>query len=171
VPSVDPHQFDPLIHASAGRWGRFYKVLVPEDVVRGIINAESAFNTNAVRTEPDGRVSRGLMQVLEDTARALGLEDPKRLHDPLIGIDYGVKLFAKLLSQYQGDTAKAVSAFNAGRPRYTDVGAYANQAYIDKVLAFAGRAAAAVPPALLLVVGVLLLTLWFTRRGHRDAAT
>ena len=47
--------------------------LVPEALIKGIIAKESGFNPKAYKAEPHiGDASRGLMQVLNRTAKALG---------------------------------------------------------------------------------------------------
>jgi soluble lytic murein transglycosylase-like protein len=122
-----------LIAASADRWGRYYRVSVPQLAVAAIILTESSGNPAAVRKEPDGRTSRGLMQVLEGTARELGLVDATRLHDPAIGIDYGVRYFAKQLARYGGNLLKAVAAYNAGTAYQLSTGGFKNQSYVNKV--------------------------------------
>jgi soluble lytic murein transglycosylase-like protein len=64
----------------------------PVDVM-AIIDIESGFNPNAVRTEARlNDASRGLMQILLSTARDRGFSgDPARLLDPEINIRYGMR--------------------------------------------------------------------------------
>lgn len=104
------------------------------DLVLAIIATESSGDPGAVHTEPDGRVSRGLMQMLEGTARDLGLLDPNRLHDPDVSVSLGAEYLARQLDRYQGNTAAAVAAYNAGSARFTESEQFVNQRYVDRVL-------------------------------------
>lgn len=136
-----------LVQLSAARWGATYGVTVPVDVLVAMVQTESSGNTNAKRTEPDGRISRGLLQVLEGTARGMGLANPTRLHEPAVGIDYGVRYFASQLKRYGGVVSHAVAAYNAGSVRFTTGEKYRNQGYVDKVNGWLRRLGGAVEPA------------------------
>jgi soluble lytic murein transglycosylase-like protein len=57
-----------------------------------------------------GAGALGIMQLMPSTAAGLGV-DPT---DPLQNIQGGVKLLAQLLNQFNGDTALALAAYNAG---------------------------------------------------------
>lgn len=155
-------RFDPLISAAIARWAPHYGVTIPTWLVQGIIARESSFRyPTPTRREADGRVSRGLMQVLEDTARWLGLSDVKRLDDPAEGINRGVQYLAYQLRRYAGNVEKAVAAYNAG-----SVGAtIPNRSYVDAVLGFAhyfaSKARAAAP---YLAAGLALAVLLLLRR-------
>jgi len=60
------------------------------------IEVESSFDPDAFRQEPSGVASYGLMQVLDSTARGLGLtSDPAQMLEPRIGIFYGLKYAAQ----------------------------------------------------------------------------
>lgn len=134
---------------------------VPADLVLAMIAHESSGDPRAVRREPDGRVSRGLMQVLEGTARELGLSDTSLLHRPDVGIAYGVRYLAAKLARYQGDVPMAVAAYNAGTPRMTTLEQFVNQPYVDAVLnglrRLGARPGAMLATLLLLAVGAMLL--------------
>lgn len=160
-------QYRALAAAAAARWGASYGVTVPVDTVIAMMMKESSGNPAAKRTEPDGRVSRGLLQVLEGTARELGLKTPMDLHTPAVGIDVGVHYFAKQLARYRGNVQHAIAAYNAGTAKVNSKGVYKNQSYVSSVLnwlkqvnpgqaaASAVRADSAIPLALL---GVAVLT-------------
>lgn len=142
-----------------GRFG----VKIPEHVVFGIIKAESNGSMWACRYEPGffrwltgrlgsskvrerpGVVSRdtemrmratsfGVMQVMGQVAREEGFSGDflTELCDPALGIRFGVQHFARKLKKYK-ELDAAIAAYNAGSPRKTSSGAYANQAYVDKV--------------------------------------
>lgn len=135
----------PLAVQESARWGSAYGVSVPVDTVLAIVQAESSGNPRATRREPDGRVSRGLMQVLDPTARDLGITDVSSLYVPAVGISTGVKYFAQRLKRYGGSVPKAVAAYNAGSAIFREDETFKNQDYVDKVLRFlrAGVAGAA----------------------------
>ncbi len=76
-------------------------------LVRAVIQVESRFNPSARSSAG----SVGLMQVLPATAAKLGVAHPEKLDDNL---KVGAKYLRLLLDRYQGDTAKAVMAYNAG---------------------------------------------------------
>jgi hypothetical protein len=133
------------IQQAADTWGAKYGVVVPTEVVRGIMVRESGsgdptmVDTLATRTETSGPAaghsSYGLMQVLDSTAAGLGLTgDPTALYIPEIGISYGVKYFAQQLARYGGDVARAVAAYNSGSVFRTSDGSFVNQDYVDFVM-------------------------------------
>jgi soluble lytic murein transglycosylase-like protein len=162
---VNTHAYDGLVAQSAAKWSRAFslRVAIPSDLVRAVIAQESKFDTTAVRVEPDGRISRGLMQVLEGTARDLGLSNPMLLAQPAIGIDYGVKYLAQQLARYAGDVKKAVAAYNAGSARTTSSGQFVNQSYVNKVLGYF-RSFAGVASVVPIAVAVAVFFLWRRRR-------
>lgn len=149
---------DPVIRDAARRWGSHYRVSVPVPVVKGIIAAESSYRADATRVEPDGRRSIGLMQVLEGTARDMGLLEPRLMYDPTVSIDYGTRYFARQLKRYGGDVRRAVSAYNAGTATAR------NRSYVEKVLGYA-RGFGYGQAAFVLAAGVALYAL--ARRGAR----
>lgn len=125
----DPQQGDPSSGASARR--RFRKSVVseqtallrqkidtaiaraakryelPPSLIRGIIEAESSFRPEAV--SPAG--ARGLMQLMPATARELGVTDPFDINQ---NIDGGAKYLKKMMDIFDGDTGRALAAYNAG---------------------------------------------------------
>ena len=104
--------YDLLIAKSGARYG------VPPAIVKAVVANESSFRPGAIREEPRIRTrSRGLMQLLETTAKALGFKDaPQLLHDPAISIDLGTRLLRQLFDRW-GSWRDALAAYNGGRPR------------------------------------------------------
>ena len=95
------NQYDQYINAAAKKYG------VDPNLIKGIIKQESAFNQNAV----SGCGAQGLMQLMPDTARELGVQDS---FNPAQNIDGGAKYIRKMLDMFNGDLKKAVAAYNAG---------------------------------------------------------
>lgn len=82
---------------------------VPAELVRAVIQTESAFNPRAVSSAG----ARGLMQLMPSTAVKVGV-DAKRLFMPADNILAGVRLLAALLKYYEGDVVAALVAYNSG---------------------------------------------------------
>jgi soluble lytic murein transglycosylase-like protein len=135
-PSLNPRAaaFEPLILRHSAE-----HELRP-DLVRAVIQAESAFNPLA--RSPKGAM--GLMQLMPATARELGVSDP---YDPEQNIRAGVAYLKSLLSRYPSEDL-ALAAYNAGPAavaRYGRVPPYREtRAYVARVQS---RAGSADPPA------------------------
>ena len=118
-------KFDPLIDASAARWG------VDKALIKAIVANESAFDPSA--TSPAG--AQGLMQLEPATAAGLGVSDP---YDPVQSLSGGARYMRGLLDRFHGDLRRAVAAYNAGPhavEKYGGVPPYAEtRAYVENVL-------------------------------------
>lgn len=116
--------FGSLIRGAAQRHG------VDEGLVRAVIQVESGFKTNAV--SPAG--AKGLMQLMDGTARALGVTDS---FDPAQNIDGGVRFLRSMLDRF-GSIQLALAAYNAGPgavQRFGGIPPYAEtQAYVTRVM-------------------------------------
>lgn len=92
--------------------------------------AESGYNPNAI----SGKGAGGVMQLMPDTAAELGV---KNNFDPKQNIDGGAKYLSWLLKKYDGDTDKALAAYNWGPARVDKHGVgnlpTETEAYIRKV--------------------------------------
>ena len=80
---------------------------VSVDLVRAVIQAESAFNSRAV--SPKGAL--GLMQLMPATAAEFGVTDA---FNPAQNVRAGVKYLKHLLDTYDGRVELALAAYNAG---------------------------------------------------------
>lgn len=88
------------------KYSRQYNL--PEALVNGVVQVESAFNPNAVSSKG----ATGLMQVMPSTARDMGIIG--NLKDPEINIDAGCRYLAMMLSRFKGQLPLALAGYNAG---------------------------------------------------------
>ena len=102
-------------------------------LVKAIIMAESGYNAQAVSK----RGASGLMQLMPNTAKALGV---KNVLDPGHNVNGGVKYFRDLLDQFDDDVKLAVAAYNAGSSKVRKHGDVppirATQLYVKKVFEY-----------------------------------
>jgi soluble lytic murein transglycosylase-like protein len=105
---------------------------VDPKLVKSVMLVESGFNPAAVSRKG----ARGLMQLMPETAAEVGVRD---LHDPAQNIAGGTRYLSRLLSNYGGDLARSLAAYNAGEAavdRYNGVPPYdETQLYVRKTLA------------------------------------
>ncbi len=110
VPSLRPFDPEEAVRDAARRQG------LDENLAHSVASTENAsFDPRAV--SPKGAI--GIMQLMPKTAKELGV-DP---HDPIQNIEGGTRHLKQLLDRYEGDSTKAVAAYNAGAGRI-DRGVY-----------------------------------------------
>lgn len=80
---------------------------IDPQLIRCIIKVESNFNKDAVSVAG----AMGLMQLMQETARAYNVQDP---FDPHQNIQAGVKHFKSLLTVFKNDLVLALAAYHAG---------------------------------------------------------
>ena len=115
----------PLVAAAARTHG------LPEALLQAVIEVESNFNAGAV--SPKGAL--GLMQLMPQTARELGVADAR---DPASNIDGGARYLKGLLGRFGNDLPLALAAYNAGPAAVQRSGAIPQfsetQRYVPRVL-------------------------------------
>lgn len=124
-PSLRRQALAPLVSAAALAHD------LPEELLLAVIEAESNFNPQAV--SPKG--AQGLMQLMPQTARELGVADA---FDPGANIDGGTRYLKAMLARFSNDLPLALAAYNAGPgavqrsgtiPRYVET-----QRYVASIL-------------------------------------
>jgi len=111
-PACDPlpeQELDPLLEQAAQKEG------VDAGLLRAVAEQESGFRPCAV----SAKGALGLMQLMPATAQELGVSDP---FDPRQSLLSGAHFLKQLLAQFGGNTAMALSAYNAGPERVTQAG-------------------------------------------------
>jgi soluble lytic murein transglycosylase-like protein len=115
----------PLVAAAAKTHG------LPEALLQAIIEVESNFNAGAV----SAKGALGLMQLMPQTARELGVADAR---DPAANVDGGARYLKELLGRFGNDLPLALAAYNGGPaavqrsgaiPRFSET-----QSYVPRVL-------------------------------------
>jgi soluble lytic murein transglycosylase-like protein len=121
----DRSSFDDLIRTAAAKEG------VDSALVKAVARAESNLDPDAV--SPAG--AKGLMQLMDGTARSLGVSDS---FDPAQNVAGGTHYLKQLLGRYGGDVSRALAAYNAGPGAVDRYGAIPpfkeTQNYVRRVL-------------------------------------
>lgn len=122
-----PTDIQKLVFATAQRYG------VDPFLALAVAKAESNFNPDVV--SPKGAV--GVMQLMPETAKALGVSNP---FDPIQNIDGGIRYLKQLIEHFGGNVSLAVAAYNAGPNavrRYGGVPPYPEtQNFVRRVFAY-----------------------------------
>jgi soluble lytic murein transglycosylase-like protein len=122
--------FQDLIVAAARKHG------IDPALLAGVVKQESNFNPNA----RSGVGAKGLTQLMDATARGLGVSDS---FDPVQSLDGGAKFLGGLLKQFKGDESLALAAYNAGPgavQKYGGIPPYEEtQRYVPKVLGYTAQ--------------------------------
>jgi soluble lytic murein transglycosylase-like protein len=121
------------IHRAASRYN------LPPGLIRGVIRAESNFQVAAVSRAG----AQGLMQLMPETARELGVSDPFDIEQ---NIDGGARYLRQMLDSFDGDVKTALAAYNAGPGTVEKYGGrippyQETEQYIDRVLRFSKQMA------------------------------
>jgi len=117
-----PEEINAIIEAAAQRHG------VDPKLIQAITLFESYYLPHAVSTTG----AMGLMALMPETARDLGVNDP---FNPIDNIEGGVRFVKTLSEKFQGDTSLILAAYNGGPgsvikhggvPPYRETTAYVN---------------------------------------------
>ena len=104
---------------------------VSESLLKAIAKAESNFNAKSVSSAG----AMGVMQLMPDTAKGLGVTDP---YDPEQNIMGGAKCISQKLKEFNGNERMALAAYNAGSGavrRYGGIPSYC-KSYVNKVQSY-----------------------------------
>ncbi len=106
---------------------------LPHDLIRSVIRAESNFNAKAISRAG----AQGLMQLMPDTARELGVRNPFDIRE---NIDAGSRYLKQMINLFGGDIRKGLAAYNAGpgtmRRFNGEVPYHETRQYVERVLSF-----------------------------------
>lgn len=126
VHRVDVTDFDAIILAAA----RYYSL--PAALVKAVVAVESSFEAAAV----SDKGAKGLMQLIDDTARDMFVRDPFDARDNIYG---GARYLRVLANRFGGDLRLTIAAYNAGPSaveRAADVPAFdETRTYVQRVMA------------------------------------
>ena len=100
--NVEPAAIRSMIDRIAAKYG------IDAELVRAVVKVESNFDTNAVSSKG----ARGLMQLMPETARNYGVQDP---HDPEQNLEGGIRHLCDLMIQFNGELPLTLAAYNAGK--------------------------------------------------------
>ncbi len=130
APAVNPAGASPALAQLVNRAAR--ESGVDPRLLDAVLMTESGGRVRAVSSKG----ASGLMQLMPDTARAMGVKD---VFDPLENLRGGARYLSQLLTRFGGKVAHAVAAYNAGPgavERHGGVPPYREtRDYVRKVLA------------------------------------
>jgi Rod binding domain-containing protein len=125
VSALSDEKLDPIVNLASKTHD------VPANLIKSVIKAESNNQPLAV----SGAGAKGLMQLMDSTARDLGVRNVFNAGENVLA---GTKYLKQMLSRFGGDETKALAAYNAGPSvveRYKGVPPYEEtKAYVERVL-------------------------------------
>jgi soluble lytic murein transglycosylase-like protein len=123
--AADVTRYDRILERAAEHYQ------LPAAFLKAVAKVESNFNPRAVSSAN----AKGLMQIIDGTARTLSVEDP---FDPEQSIFGGARYLRTLANMFDGDLALTAAAYNAGPDRVKKAGGIPKiretMRYVDRVL-------------------------------------
>lgn len=120
-------QYDEIINSASEEFG------IPTNLIKSVIAAESAGNSSAVSSAG----AKGLMQLMDGTAKDLGVDDS---FSPAQNIMGGTNYLNQMLNQFDGSLELALAAYNAGPgnvQKYNGIPPFEEtQKYVSRVLSY-----------------------------------
>lgn len=127
--NVPGHPVEKSVQQAAAKYN-----LSPE-LIRGVIRAESNYKVDAVSSAG----AKGLMQLMPETAKELGVSNPFDIRQ---NVDGGARYLRQMLDRFGGDLRLALAAYNAGPGAVEqfngDVPFAETRQYVQRVLRYAG---------------------------------
>lgn len=120
IPTGAGKDIDELVSRASQTYG------VPESLIKAVIETESSFNASTVSSAG----AKGLMQLMDGTARGLGVSDS---FDPAQNIDGGTRYLSYQLQRFNGNEKTALAAYNAGPGRVQRLGITNDQQLMEKL--------------------------------------
>lgn len=125
VYAVNVDRFDGLFREAA----RHYRL--PFALLKAVAKVESNFDPTAVSHAN----AKGLMQLIDDTARRMKVDDP---FDPRQSVFGGARYLRTLANVFDGDLVRTTAAYNAGPERVKRAGGVPNiretRRYVQRVM-------------------------------------
>lgn len=122
---ADTSRYDDILRRAAEHYR------LPMTFLKAVAKVESNFNPRAVSSAN----AKGLMQIIDATARLLNVQDP---FDPEQSIFGGARYLRTLANMFDGDLALTAAAYNAGPERVKKAGRVPKipetMRYVERVL-------------------------------------